>query len=179
LAVANVLSSYEAGADVLQVSVNGIGYRAGNASMESAIMALEVLYGLDTGLRLDTLPELCRLVEEISGLPNGYFKPIVGQGAFRYEQWGATAALTAGGARPYAFPFEPEVIGRSPQLVIGKWSDLGAVIQKLADYGMSAMPEQLDRILLRSQRAGAARRRPLQDEEFLTIAREEGAGECE
>ena len=100
------------------------------------------------------LPELCRLVEEISGLPNGYFKPIVGQGAFRYEQWGATAALTAGGARPYAFPFEPEVIGRSPQLVIGKWSDLGAVIQKLADYGMSAMPEQLDRSLLLSQRAG-------------------------
>jgi isopropylmalate/homocitrate/citramalate synthase len=179
LAVANVLSSYEAGADVLQVSVNGIGYRAGNASMESAIMALEVLYGLDTGLRLDALPELCRLVEEISGLPNGYFKPIVGQGAFRYEQWGATAALTAGGARPYAFPFEPEVIGRSPQLVIGKWSDQGAVIQKLADYGMSATPEQLDRILIRSQRAGAARHRPLQDEEFLTIAREEGAGECE
>jgi isopropylmalate/homocitrate/citramalate synthase len=63
--------------------------------------------------------------------------------------------------------------------VIGKWSDQGAVIQKLADYGMSATPEQLDRILIRSQRAGAARHRPLQDEEFLTIAREEGAGECE
>jgi isopropylmalate/homocitrate/citramalate synthase len=175
LAVANVLSSYEAGADVLQVSVNGIGYRAGNASMESVIMALEVLYGVDTGLRLDVLPELCRLVEEISGLPNGYFKPIVGQGAFRYEQWGATAALTAGGARQYAFPFEPEVIGRSPQLVIGKWSDVGAVIQKLAEYGMHATPDQLEHILLRSQRAGLARHRPLDDQEFLKIAGDEGA----
>jgi 2-isopropylmalate synthase len=175
LAVANVLGSYEAGADVLQVSVNGIGYRAGNASMESAIMALEVLYGVDTGLRLDLLPEVCRLVEEISGLPNGYFKPIVGEGAFSYEQWGSTAALTAGGARQYAFPFEPEVIGRSPRLVIGKWSDVGAVIQKLADYGLRAAPDQLERILLRSQRAGAASHRPLKDQEFLVIAEDEGA----
>ena len=138
-------------------------------------MALEVLYGLDTGLRLDMLPEVCRLVEEISGLPNGYFKPIVGQGAFRYEQWGATAALTAGGTRQYAFPFEPEIIGRSPQLVIGKWSDVGAVVQKLAEYGMHATPEQLEHILLRSQRAGVTRHRPLKDHEFLKIASDAGA----
>jgi isopropylmalate/homocitrate/citramalate synthase len=175
LAVANVLGGYEGGADVLQVSVNGIGYRAGNASMESVIMALEVLYGVDTGVHLDRLPELCRLVEEISGLPNGYFKPIVGAGAFRYEQWSATKAFEEGGARPYAFPFEPEVVGRVPELVIGKWSDTGAVIQKLAEYGLSATPEQLKRILLRSQRTGAALHRPLSDDEFLAIGLDEGA----
>jgi isopropylmalate/homocitrate/citramalate synthase len=173
LAVANVLGGYEGGADVLQVSVNGIGYRAGNASMESVIMALEVLYGVDTGLRLDLLPELCRQVEEISGIPNGYFKPVVGASAFRYEQWGATAALSEGGMRPYAFPFEPEVVGRSPELVIGKWSDTGAVIQKLAEYGLQGTPEQIDRILVRSQRAGVAHHRPLRDDEFLQICMEE------
>jgi isopropylmalate/homocitrate/citramalate synthase len=174
LAVANVLGGYEGGADVLQVSVNGIGYRAGNASMESVIMALEVLYGVDTGLQLDRLPDLCRLVEEISGLPNGYFKPIVGEGAFRYEQWSATKAFEEGGARPYAFPFEPEVVGRTPELVIGKWSDSGAVIQKLADYGLTATPAQVDRILLRSQRTGVASHRPLSDQEFLAISQDEG-----
>jgi isopropylmalate/homocitrate/citramalate synthase len=156
-------------------SVNGIGYRAGNASLESVIMALEVLYGVEAGLRLDLLPELCRLVEQLSGIPNGYYKPIVGEGAFRYEQWSATAAFTEGGARPYAFPFAPEVIGRSAELVIGKWSDTGAVIQKLAEYGMSASPEQLKRILWRSQQAGVAHHRPLRDVEFLAIARNEGA----
>jgi isopropylmalate/homocitrate/citramalate synthase len=103
----------------------------------------------------------------------------VGKGAFRYEQWGATADFTAGGARPYAFPFEPEVIGRSPELVIGKWSDTGAVIQKLAEYGMSATPDQLKRILWRSQQAGAACHRPLHDEEFLAIAHDEGATSAE
>jgi isopropylmalate/homocitrate/citramalate synthase len=179
LAVANVLGGFEGGADVLQVSVNGIGYRAGNAAMEAVVMALEVLYGVDTGLRLDLLPEICRMVEEISGLPNGYFKPIVGEGAFRYEQWGATAAFIEGGARPYAFPFEPEVVGRVPELVIGKWSDTGAVTQKLAEYGLKATPEQVDRILLRSQRAGAAYHRPLRDEEFLEICLDEGAQSSE
>jgi 2-isopropylmalate synthase len=179
LAVANVLGGYEGGADVLQVSVNGVGYRAGNAAMEAVIMALEVLYGVDTGVRLDLLPEVCRLVEQLSGIPNGYFKPVAGAGAFRYEQWSATAALTAGGARPYAFPFEPEVVGRSPELVIGKWSDSGAVVQKLAEFGLSATPEQVDRILLRSQREGLARHRPLSDAEFLAVCNEEGvrAGE--
>jgi isopropylmalate/homocitrate/citramalate synthase len=175
LAVANVLAGYEGGADALNVTINGVGYRAGNASLEEVVMALEVLYGVDTGVRLDLLPTLSRLVEEITGLPNGYFKPIVGRGAFHYEQWGATAALIAGGARPYAFPFEPEVIGRNPRLMVGKWSDTGAVVQKLAEYGLSAPTDRLDAILVRSQRASIALHRPLKDDEFLTIAQAEGA----
>jgi 2-isopropylmalate synthase len=179
LAVANVLGGYEGGADVLQVSINGVGYRAGNAAMESVAMALEVLYGVDTGLRLDLLPEVCGLVEKISGLANGYFKPIVGEGAFRFEQWGSAAALSAGGMRPYAFPFEPEVVGRTPELVIGKWSDTGAVIQKMAEFGLQATPEQVRCILLRSSRLGAAHGRPLRDEEFLAIAEAEGAADRE
>ncbi len=175
LAVANVLAAYEGGATALHVAVNGVGYRAGNAALEEVVMALEVLYGVDTGVRLDMLPELSRLVEEITGLPNGYFKPIVGRGAFNYEQAGATAALTAGGVRPYAFPFEPEVIGRSPHVMIGKWSDLGAVAQKLAEFGLKASAEQLEKILVRSQRMGVALHRPLTDGEFLAIAQSEGA----
>jgi isopropylmalate/homocitrate/citramalate synthase len=179
LAVANVLAAYEGGADALHVAANAVGYRAGNAALEEVVMALEVLYGVDTGLRLDLLPELSRLVEEITGLPNSMLKPIVGRGAFDYEQWGATAALTAGGARPYAFPFEPEAIGRSPHLLIGKWSDMGAVAKRLAEYGLAAQPEQLGRILLASQRAGVAQHRPLRDDEFLAIAHAEGVHPAE
>ena len=174
---ANVLGGYEGGADVLQVSADGIGYRAGNAAMESVAAALEMLYGCEMGIQLDRLPEVCRLVEAISGIPSGYYKPIVGKGAFRYEQWGSAAALTEGGARKFAFPFEPEVVGRTPELVIGKWSDTGAIIQKLKDYGLHATQEQLKRILVRCQRAGAARHRPLGDGEFLEIAEAEGASE--
>ena len=179
LAVANVLGGYEGGADVLQVSVNGIGYRAGNAAMESVAAALAMLYGAETGVDLTRLPEICREVETISGLANGYYKPIVGEGAFRYEQWRAIAAFEAAGERRQGFPFEPEVVGRSPELVLGKWSDSGAVVQKLADYGLTATSEQVGRILKRCQRAGTARHRPLADNEFLVIAEEEGAADAE
>jgi len=179
LAVANVLAAYEGGATALHCAVNAVGYRAGNAALEEIVMALEVLYGIKTGVRLDRLPELSRLVEEITGLPNGYFKPVVGKGAFSYEQWGAAAALTAGGKRPYAFPYEPEAIGRSPRLVIGKWSDAGAVVQKLHEFGLTAAPEQVQVILHRSQTAGVAHHRPLKDDEFLRIALAEGAKPAE
>lgn len=175
LAVANVLAAYEGGADALHVAVNAVGYRAGNAALEEVAMALEALYGVDTGLRLDLLPELSRLVEEITGLPAGYFKAISGRGAFHYEQWGATAALTAGGERRYAFPFEPEAIGLSAKLMIGKWSDLGAVERKLVEYGLKATPDQMATILTAGQRAGVARHRPLADDEFLAIALAHGA----
>jgi len=175
LAVANVLAAYEGGAEALHCAVNAVGYRAGNAALEEVALALEVLYGVPTGLRLDLLPELSRLVEEITQLPTGYFKPVVGPGAFSYEQWEATAALTAGGVRPYAFPYEPEVVGRSPRLVIGKWSDLGAVAQRLAECGLTATPAQLQAILHQSQMAGVAHHRPLGDDEFLAIALGQGA----
>ena len=177
LAVANVLAGYEAGADVLQVSLNGVGYRAGNASLESVVMALEVLYGVDTGVRLDLLYDTCKMVEAMTGLANGYFKPIVGDGAFRFEQWTMADRFTAAGERRYAFPFEPEVVGRVAEVVVGKWSDKQAVIQKLRDYGLSASAEQIAKIQTRSQRLGAAKGRPLHDDEFLAVAEAVGVTE--
>jgi isopropylmalate/homocitrate/citramalate synthase len=175
LAVANVLAGYEAGADVLQVSLNGVGYRAGNAALEAVAMALEVLYDVRTGLRLDLLHDTCRMLEQLTGLANGYFKPIVGAGAFRYEQWGQAQRFTAAGERRYAFPFEPEIVGRVPELMIGKWSDKQAVIQKLAEYGLAASADAIETIQRRAQRFGAARGRPLRDDEFLAIAEALGA----
>lgn len=175
LSTANVLAAYEAGATGLNVSVNGLGYRAGNAALDEVVMALEVLYGVDTGLRLDMLPWLSRVVEEITGIPVDYFKPITGRGAFSLEQWSTASAMEAAGVRTVAFPFEPEVVGRSPRVVVGKWSDIGAVAKKLTEYGLTASADQMSQILLGCQRAGIAHHRPLKDDEFLTIALAGGA----
>ncbi len=175
LAVANVLAAYEAGATRLHVAVNSVGYRAGNAALEEVVMALEAIYGVDTGVRLEMLPWLSGVVSDVTGIEPGYFKAIVGSGAFAYEQWGATDLLERGGARPIAFPFEPEVIGRKPTLAIGKWSDLGAIAKKLADYGLTASADQMAHMLRKGQTAGVAYHRPLTDDEFLAIAYAEGA----
>jgi isopropylmalate/homocitrate/citramalate synthase len=175
LATASVLAAYEAGASVIHTAVNGLGYRAGNSSLDEVAVALRTLYGVDPGIALDRLPGLADLVQRITGLANGYFKPIVGAGAFRYEQWGATSALERSGMRRIAFPFEPEMAGRTMQLVIGKWSDLAAVERKLLELGMVASADQLQAIYRRAVTAALARRRPLGDAEFLEIAAAEGA----
>jgi isopropylmalate/homocitrate/citramalate synthase len=175
LATASVLAGYEAGASVIHTAVNGLGYRAGNSSLDEVAVSLRALYGVETGIAYERLPWLADLVQRITGLANGYFKPIVGAGAFRYEQWGATSALERAGLRPGAFPFEPEMVGRGMSLVIGKWSDLAAVERKLAELGMSASAEQLQAIYRRAVTAALARRRPLADAEFLEIASGEGA----
>ncbi len=175
LSTANVLAAYEAGAVGLNVAVNGLGYRAGNAALDEVAMALKILYGVDTGVRAEMLPWLSNLVEEITRLPIAYFKPIVGKGAFSVEQWGTAAAMEAAGVRPYAFAFEPEIVARKPRVVVGKWSDLGAVAKKLTDFGLSASAQQVQRILVECQRAGIAHHRPLNDDEFLAIAAAGGA----
>jgi isopropylmalate/homocitrate/citramalate synthase len=179
LSTANVLAAYEAGATGLNVAVNGLGYRAGNAPLDEVAMALEVLYGVDTGLRLEMLPWLGKLVEEITGIPLDYFKPITGKGAFSVEQWKTASAMEAAGVRPYAFAFEPEVVGRTPRVVVGKWSDVGAVAKKLTDFGLTASTEALTRILVECQRAGIAHHRPLTDDEFLAVAGAHGATPAE
>ncbi len=175
LSTANVLAAYDAGAVGLNVAVNGLGYRAGNAPLDEVATALRIMYGVDTGVRLEMLPWLSGLVEEITRIPTGYFKPIAGKGAFSQEQWSTAAALEAAGERPYAFCFEPEVVARKPRLVVGKWSDVGAVVKKLTDFGLTASAEQAQAILVECQRAGIARHRPLNDDEFLAIAKAGGA----
>jgi isopropylmalate/homocitrate/citramalate synthase len=175
LAVANVLAAYEGGADALNCSVNAVGYRAGNAALDEVALALEVLYGVQTGLRLELLPWISQTVSDITGIPIGYFKGVTGGGAFSVEQWGATAKLEAAGQRRGAFAYEPELVGRTPRLVVGKWSDLGAVEKKLSELGLSATAEQLGRIHHRCMQAGLAHHRPLADDELLVIARAEGA----
>jgi 2-isopropylmalate synthase len=175
LATACVLAAYEAGADALNCSVNAVGYRAGNAAMDEVALALETLYGVRTGLRLELLPWVSQLVSEITGIPIGYFKGVTGRGSFSVEQWGATARLEEAGQRRSAFAFEPELVGRTPRVVVGKWSDVGAVEKKLGELGLEATAEQLGRIHHRCMQAGLAHHRPLTDPELLAIARAEGA----
>lgn len=67
LAVANTIAAVEAGASQVQVTVNGIGERAGNADLAQTVMALSSIYGIDTGIRTTGLVETSRLVAATRG----------------------------------------------------------------------------------------------------------------
>jgi isopropylmalate/homocitrate/citramalate synthase len=80
LAMANLLAGYEAGASVIHCCVNGLGARAGNTSLEEAVIALHVLYGVDLGLKYSKLYDVSKLVETMQQWPMAKNKPFYGYG---------------------------------------------------------------------------------------------------
>ena len=135
LAAANALSGYEAGATQSQVSVNGIGERAGNAAYEEVVMALESLYDVDTGIDTTRITELSRIIEEKSGITTPANKPVVGDNAFSHE-----SGIHAAGVIENADTFEPgvmtpEMVGATRELVLGKHTGTHSVRERLEDAG--------------------------------------------
>jgi 2-isopropylmalate synthase len=138
LAVANTLTCVQEGANVVQCTVNGIGERAGNASLEEVAMALALHPDqYQRTFRLDTtkLAPLCQLVAELSGVSIPKMKPIGGTNIFATE-----AGIHQDGLlkNPDTYlPFRPEQVGASGiQLILGRHSGRRAVAHRLAECGL-------------------------------------------
>lgn len=117
MATANTLAAAEAGAKQLHTTVNGIGERAGNASLEEVLVALRVQYGIE---RYDTtkLTSLSKMISEYSGITPSANKAIIGQNAFSHES-GIHVAAILEEPRTYEL-FLPEMVGGKRNLIVGK-----------------------------------------------------------
>lgn len=147
LATANTLTAVEMGVVAPHVCVNGLGERAGNASLEEVVMGLERLYGYRTGIRTDRLFELSRTVEELSGVPVAPNKALVGYNAFSHE-----AGIHAHGVLAHTLtyePLQPEELGRSRAFILGKHTGKAALVEKLKERGCTATDVQLAELLRR------------------------------
>jgi isopropylmalate/homocitrate/citramalate synthase len=145
LAVANSLAAIEEGVRVPHTCVNGLGERAGNASFEELVLALEALYAYDTGIEVSRLYDLSQLVERLSGIPVGVSKPLVGPNAFAHES-GIHAHGVIKHTATYE-PIQPERIGRKRTFVFGKHTGSQAVAEKLRSHGTEATPDQVLRLV--------------------------------
>ena len=190
LAVANSLAAVEEGVQVPHTCVNGLGERSGNASFEELVLALEALYGYDTGIEVARLYELSQLVERLSGIPVGVAKPLVGHNAFAHES-GIHAHGVIKHTATYE-PIQPERIGRQRTFVFGKHTGSLAVAEKLRSYGVEATPDQVLRLVslikdfsearskkdqqefIRSFRERVDRQRGVTDDEFRSLAEKAG-----
>ena len=158
LAAANALSGYEAGAAQSQVSVNGIGERAGNAAYEEVVMALESLYDVDTGIRTERTTEVARIVEAKSDISVPANKPIVGDNAFSHE-----SGIHAAGVIENADTFEPgvmtpEMVGATRELVLGKHTGTHSVRERLVDAGFEPTDAEVREVTRRVKEHGATER---------------------
>jgi 2-isopropylmalate synthase len=159
LAAANALSGYEAGAAQSQVSVNGIGERAGNAAYEEVVMALESLYDVQTGIDTSYVTEISRLIEQKSGIDVPANKPVVGANAFSHE-----SGIHAAGVIENSDTFEPgvmtpEMVGAERELVLGKHTGQHSVRERLADAGYAPTDEEVREVTRRVKDYGAEKNR--------------------
>jgi isopropylmalate/homocitrate/citramalate synthase len=170
LAVANTLAGAEAGAAYLSVTVNGVGERAGNASLEEVVMALQTLYRLDLGLRLDLLYQLSREVAARSKVPVQPHKAVVGSNAFAHE----TGMVVAGVLKDpsTAEPYPPELVGQTRSILIGKKSGRASIEYKLHELGIEVSADRIPELLARVKDRSIESKSPISDEQFADLARD-------
>ncbi len=147
LAVANSLAAIAGGATHVEVTINGIGERAGNCSLEELAMAIATRgqdSGLSTGIDASQIYETSRMVSRIMNLPIAYNKPIVGRNAFQHE-----AGIHQDGLLKNRSTYEimdPERMGiPRDMIVLGKHSGRHALKHRLERYGVTLGEAELAR----------------------------------
>lgn len=147
LATANTLAGIRAGARQAEVTVNGIGERAGNTSLEEVVMALHTRrqnYSLETGIDTTQISRISRMVSNYTGMPVQPNKAIVGANAFAHE-----AGIHQDGMLKHEQTYEimrPETVGLSrSRLVLGKHSGRHALRAHLEEMGYNLNAEDLNR----------------------------------
>ncbi|GGL52110.1 LeuA family protein [Halocalculus aciditolerans] len=177
MATANAVSGFVAGASQAQVSVNGIGERAGNAAFEEVVMAVESVHGVDTGIDTTRIAELSRMIAEKSGVPIPSNKPVVGDNAFSHE-----SGIHAAGVIENAETFEPgvmtpEMIGAERSIVLGKHTGTHAVREHLEDAGYAPTDDEV-RAVTKRVKSYAAGKEAVTPEKLAAFAAEVGVEEA-
>jgi isopropylmalate/homocitrate/citramalate synthase len=168
LACANTLAGVVAGADYVSTTINGLGERSGNAPTEEVAVALEMLYGVKTGLDLTKLTQVSRLVAELSGVRTQVNKAVVGDSAFRHESGMVVAGLLQD---PFtAEAYAPELVGQERQILLGKKSGLVSISHKVKEMGLAVPEPRFPEMLNRVKDVAVSKHRALTDEEFKQIA---------
>ncbi len=171
MGVATELAAVTAGAEVVHSCAKGLGERTGNAAMEELMLGLDLLYGYDTGYRLDKLPELADLISGISNIPIARNKPVLGHGNFIREsgigiQYVMHDPLVM-------FGTHPSLTGREGEVVLGKKSGKASILYKLEQLGIGGVEEdKIGDILGAVKDKGIAKKDILSDDEFRAIVKE-------
>lgn len=174
LAVSNSLSAVLHGARQVECTINGIGERAGNASLEEIVMAIRTrkdLFGLKTDIDTAQITKTSRLVSRLTGIPVQPNKAIVGENAFAHE-----AGIHQDGILKKRITYEimrPEDVGlKESKLVLGKHSGRHAFKERLKDLGHKLNDVEIDKAFERFKIV-ADKKKTIYDEDLEAIVEEE------
>lgn len=167
LAVANSLAAIEAGARQAQCTINGLGERAGNASLEEIVMTLKKAYNINTNINTELLVNTSETVSRISGVKMPPNKAIVGENAFAHE-----AGIHVQGVLENSNTYEafyPEEVGHKRRIVLGKLTGANAIKSKLEEYNINLDDEQFNELFSKVKAMGDSGK-TITDIDFRSIA---------
>ncbi|MDQ1446505.1 MAG: 2-isopropylmalate synthase [Acidimicrobiaceae bacterium] len=178
LATANSLAGVQAGARQVEVCVNGLGERAGNAALEEVVMAVRIrgdqFPGIEVGVRTEELARTSRLVSRLTGYPVQYNKAVVGRNAFAHEsgihQHGVLAERST-----YEIIDAADVGQTGSQIVLGKHSGRHAFKDTLEKMGLNVTGDALNAAFTRFKEL-ADRKVQLTEADLEAIVAEEIGG---
>ena len=152
LAVANSVAGVSAGARQFHATINGIGERAGNASLEETTMVLKSLYGYDLNIKTKLIYETSRLVSRLTGLYVQPNKAIVGDYAFGHESGIHTHGMIE---EPTTYEcISPEMVGKKRWFVAGKKAGSHGIKAQLEGLGIEPNDDQLKQIVIKVKELG-------------------------
>lgn len=167
LAVANTLAAIEAGAKQAQCTINGLGERAGNASLEEIVMSLHKFYDINTNINSKLLVNTSETVSRITGVKMPPNKAIVGENAFAHEAGIHVQGILANSETYEAL--NPEEVGHKRRIVLGKLTGANAVRAKLDEYNIKLNDEQFNTLFRKIKSLGDAGK-TITDLDFRSIA---------
>jgi isopropylmalate/homocitrate/citramalate synthase len=173
MGVANTVMAAAAGASCVQVTVSGLGERAGNTPLEETVMTLLTLYNQDLGIHTESLTPLARLVGELSGVQQPSNRPVTGSRLFEIESGiiATWARNVRDVDRTESLPYLPELVGQvGPRIVLGKGSGIDNIVEGLERIGVSASPEEGLEILQHVKARSLERKALLDDSDLKDIA---------
>ncbi len=173
LAVANSLAAIREGARQVECTINGIGERAGNASLEEIVMALKMhpdQWGVDTAINTREIYNTSRLVSDLTALDVQRNKAIVGENAFAHEA-GIHQHGVIQDRETYEIMRAEDVGWHGSHLVIGKHSGIHAVERVLQGHGYKLEKQYLREVIERVKEV-ADREKSVEEDDIVAIARD-------
>ena len=172
LGVANTIYALAAGASVAQVTITGLGERAGNVPLEDVVLSLLCQYGVDLGIRTELLCETSKYVLERARVPIPGNRPIVGDMLYQVES-GIVAGFVrkARAEHPLEYvPFSAELVGQKPvTIVLGKNSGLPSIQEWCEKLKIQASEEEMMEMLAGVKEKSYEKKDLLTADEFKTI----------
>jgi isopropylmalate/homocitrate/citramalate synthase len=166
LATPAAVAAVREGAAWIHGTINGMGERAGNANLCEVAFALEALYGVETGLRLDRVRAVSELVRRTAATPLEAWKPAVGENLFVRE----SGAVASQFHIPESIePFSADLVGAKRRIVLGKKSGLDSIRLKCEELGLDVPEERWPELLAAVKRLGAEKRGLVTDAELTAL----------